>query len=48
MEPRQVKTAADALRQALPQFGDIEKLIPEFNAKLDGAAVPASVPRLKR
>ena len=41
------KTASDSLKQALPQFAEIEKLVPEFNLKLDQAGIPSTVPRLK-
>jgi hypothetical protein len=44
----QFQTSSEALKRALPQFAELEKLIPEFNAKLDQGGIPATVPRLKR
>jgi hypothetical protein len=43
----QFRSASESLKQALPQFADLEKLIPEFNGKLDQAGIAATVPRLK-
>ena len=43
----QFRSASDSLKQALPQFADLEKLIPEFNGKLDQAGIATTVPRLK-
>ena len=37
----QFRSASDSLKQALPQFADLEKLVPEFNSKLDQAGIPA-------
>lgn len=43
----QLRSGVEALKQALPQFKEVEsKVVPEFNQKLDAASIPTSVPRL--